>query len=235
MSRKAIAIHVVEKGKKAVNLQRVDESKNIWESGNWRVGDDTAESLKGGMIYVHKSQNSPSHIGGKIISFSQSESKGKNRKIFTFKALENETGFLADREGWGNEKKIVWEGRVEKELKILKEDDASTFPEGGERYAVHKAHERDTAFSKRVKLDRIQKVGKLECDVCGFDFSVAFGSHGAGYIEAHHTIPVSQLSGKVKTKASDLALVCSNCHRMLHRGIDLLTIAELKAILSGEV
>jgi len=40
---------------------------------------------------------------------------------------------------------------------------------------------------------------------------------GRGFIQAHHTIPVSELRKESKTKVRDIALVCSNCHRMLHR------------------
>ncbi len=35
------------------------------------------------------------------------------------------------------------------------------------------------------------------------------------------------------TKLTDLALVCSNCHRMLHKKIDVLSILELKKIISS--
>ncbi|WP_420719722.1 HNH endonuclease [Streptomyces sp. NRRL WC-3618] len=39
---------------------------------------------------------------------------------------------------------------------------------------------------------------------------------GAGYIECHHVIPL-HVAGEGTTKLSDLALICSNCHRMIHR------------------
>lgn len=31
-----------------------------------------------------------------------------------------------------------------------------------------------------------------------------------------------------KTKLNDLALVCSNCHQMLHRDVENLSVEELK-------
>ena len=34
-------------------------------------------------------------------------------------------------------------------------------------------------------------------------------------MECHHLLPLSQ-SGVTTTRLSDLALVCSNCHRVLH-------------------
>lgn len=71
-------------------------------------------------------------------------------------------------------------------------------------------------------------VGELRCDVCQFSFSDKYGELGAGFIEAHHTIPVSQLKGERRTNIKDMALVCSNCHRMLHSGNQLLSVSELK-------
>lgn len=110
------------------------------------------------------------------------------------------------------------------------EDEESRFPEGKERFAMHRTLERDSSIAKRVKVKRLGAVGKLECEVCSFDFGQMYGSHGVGFIEAHHTVPVAELGGSTKTKASDFALVCSNCHRMLHHGPRLLSIAELRAL-----
>lgn len=58
----------------------------------------------------------------------------------------------------------------------------------------------------------------LCCSCCNFDFGVMYGQVGEGYIEAHHTKPLSSLdeSGGM-TRIKELALVCANCHRMFHR------------------
>lgn len=74
--------------------------------------------------------------------------------------------------------------------------------------------------------------GHLICAVCGFDFAVAYGSLGEDFIEAHHTLPLDALVGLTSTDTDDLALVCSNCHRMLHRGAPQLGISELRDLLS---
>jgi len=59
-----------------------------------------------------------------------------------------------------------------------------------------------------------------------------YGDLRKGYIEYHHTIPLSQY-GEVKiTNIDDLCLVCSNCHRMLHRKRPWLTIDEIKQIIN---
>ena len=66
-------------------------------------------------------------------------------------------------------------------------------------------------------------------EVCNFDFGATYGEMGAGYMEAHHIRPVSTLTVGQRTKASDLALVCANCHRVLHRQADPADLGGLKA------
>lgn len=117
---------------------------------------------------------------------------------------------------------------------IANEDDESAFPEGRESYRLHRVLERDPSVSKAAKKKRLEQTGRLTCDVCGFDFVRIYGELGEGFIEAHHTKPVSRLDGKTKTKVTDLALVCSNCHRMLHRG-QMLTIRELRRLVNSSL
>jgi predicted HNH restriction endonuclease len=108
--------------------------------------------------------------------------------------------------------------------------DESAFAEGQVQYSSHRRLERDSSITRKAKAKRLAETGRLECDVCGTDFAKAYGSVGIGFIEAHHTKPVSALDSNEKTKLSDLALVCSNCHRMLHRGKPLLSVSQLKDI-----
>ena len=60
-------------------------------------------------------------------------------------------------------------------------------------------------------------------------FSDTYGELGEGFIEAHHTVPVSELKGE-RNKVEEIELVCSNCHRILHSGEKPLLIKELQAI-----
>jgi len=69
--------------------------------------------------------------------------------------------------------------------------------------------------------------------VCEFDFSIAYGNRGLGFIECHHTKPLATLGTGTKTHIDDLALVCANCHRMIHRRKPWLSIAELKGMISA--
>lgn len=95
----------------------------------------------------------------------------------------------------------------------------------------HKSRERSSDLARKKREEVIRKTGKLACEVCEFDFSVQYGSHGLGFIEVHHKKMVSQLKPGEKTKLSDLAAVCPNCHRMLHKGKPLLSLDELRRML----
>jgi len=111
------------------------------------------------------------------------------------------------------------------------EDEECEVSEGRLVTRLHKFRERD----KKIVLKKILSVTKaghrLLCEVCLFDFAERYGERGVGFIECHHTMPVCEMGDGSKTRLSDLALVCPNCHRMIHRGSPWLTITELKEIL----
>jgi hypothetical protein len=114
---------------------------------------------------------------------------------------------------------------------IAGEDEESSFAEGKAKFKLHRSFERDSAIVKKVKEMRLRIKGELRCDVCDFSFFDKYGKIGVGFIEAHHIVPVSKLGGLKKTSIADLSLVCSNCHRILHRSNPVLTISELRNIL----
>lgn len=108
------------------------------------------------------------------------------------------------------------------------------FPEGKKVLKQHLARERNRKLVELAKDKFLAKHGKLFCEICGFDFSVKYGEIGKNYIEAHHTIPVSEMEEGSKTKVEDIVLVCSNCHRMLHRRRPWLLKDELRKLVERE-
>ena len=69
-------------------------------------------------------------------------------------------------------------------------------------------------------VDLTKKYQGYDCKVCKFNFLELYGELGRGYIEAHHLTPISQLSPEKPVRLSpvnDFVVVCSNCHRMIHR------------------
>jgi 5-methylcytosine-specific restriction enzyme A len=96
---------------------------------------------------------------------------------------------------------------------------------------VHRIRERNHKLVLEKKRLAMKRAGGLTCEVCGFDFVARYGIHGKDFIECHHTLPLSLSRPGQKTKTAELALVCANCHRMLHRGPRWLSLAELKEML----
>ena len=98
---------------------------------------------------------------------------------------------------------------------------------------VHKLRERDRGLVRRKKESVLKKRSSLSCEVCDFDFEAVYGERGRGFIECHHTKALSELpqeGGRIAL--SDLSLVCSNCHRMIHKAKPWLSIEELRALVS---
>lgn len=98
---------------------------------------------------------------------------------------------------------------------------------------IHIQRERDRDLV-RTKIAKTQAgVGELKCEVCTFDFARKYGSHGAGFIECHHMRPLSTLIEISRTTLADLALLCSNCHRMIHRSRPWLSLQELRVLIQN--
>lgn len=168
-------------------------------------------------------------------------------KLSNFKALE----FPGKSLSHGNKlDKIVWDefslnpasvGELAAAIKACAsvpnqsmgsiEEDEIEFPEGQILFRMHRYRERNGTLANTVKQKSWSIFGCLCCEVCGFDFLQTYGSIGEGYIECHHTKPVSLLFPGEKTRLDDLALVCANCHRMLHRKRPWLGIGDLKSLI----
>lgn len=108
----------------------------------------------------------------------------------------------------------------------LSDIDGMSATEGGILEVTYYRRERNRSIRNNVVLARKQLRGSITCDTCGFDFGEAYGARGEDYIECHHKVPLSE-SGPTTTRPTDFALVCSNCHRMIHRKKPWLTTVEL--------
>jgi HNH endonuclease len=234
MARKAKAIHVVEKKQDSQHLRPVDGRRGVWQTAYWVIGEKTRSDLIGGTVYVHEGQLLPSHAGGEILEIVHETGTEQNRYVIIFKQSAAAKGLLSEKAGWGNEKKIDWEHDDSNKVKVVEEDDESSYPEGSKKFKKHLVSERNADLARRAKRRCLKLTGKLACEVCDFNFAEKYGPRGEGFIEAHHKMPVAKLDGTKNSKITDLAMVCSNCHRMLHRGDTLQTIESLRAELFGE-
>jgi hypothetical protein len=91
-------------------------------------------------------------------------------------------------------------------------------------------------YHERLAEKRVEAIEhhRTVCQVCGFDFKRIYGDRGAGFIEVHHLRPISTLKKATNVDPkSDMAVVCANCHRMIHRKRDhVLSLRELKKLLN---
>lgn len=84
--------------------------------------------------------------------------------------------------------------------------------EGRLRLVTHLQRERD---ERLVRLKK-KSSSSLACEICGFSFAATYGSSAADYCEAHHLVPLSEVTHTRDTSVDDLAILCVNCHRVIH-------------------
>ncbi|HDR7066655.1 MULTISPECIES: HNH endonuclease [Bacillus] len=112
-------------------------------------------------------------------------------------------------------------------------DEEDDFPEGKEKFRLHRYRERNNKLVKQAKERFIQVHGRLYCEACGMDFEQVYGDRGRNFIEAHHRKPISEMKNDETTKIEDLAMLCPNCHSMIHRK-PLVTVEELRVLIQSK-
>jgi 5-methylcytosine-specific restriction protein A len=110
------------------------------------------------------------------------------------------------------------------------EADGEDAEEGRVLTRQHRFRERNRVIVERRKAKALREQGSLHCEACSFDFGARYGERGSGFIECHHTRPVSTLKPGEKTRLEDLALLCANCHRMIHIRRPWMTVTELRQL-----
>ncbi|PIB24046.1 hypothetical protein BFP76_02015 [Amylibacter kogurei] len=85
-------------------------------------------------------------------------------------------------------------------------------------------------FDGRGNTSKFKKSMGYKCMVCEFDFEETYGELGREYIEAHHLTPFADLEiDAFRTLTEkDFAMLCANCHRMIHRQDDVSDLEALK-------
>ncbi len=96
------------------------------------------------------------------------------------------------------------------------------------QYRWHRRAERNRGLAADAK-----RFHGTRCQVkaCQKELSEIYGDLAKGYIEAHHLTPFSELEGR-PTKLDpkrDFAVVCPDCHRMLHRQVIPYSLEEISA------
>ncbi len=102
---------------------------------------------------------------------------------------------------------------------------SATHLEGKVRQVLVNSYERNP----KARTKCISHYGAI-CSVCAFDFGMAYGKIGEGFIHVHHLKEISSIAEEYEVDPiEDLRPVCPNCHAMLHTQRPALTIEMLKS------
>jgi 5-methylcytosine-specific restriction protein A len=141
--------------------------------------------------------------------------------------------FASDREGLARIAEAIRKSYLSVEpggvAELAEEDE---FPEGKVLYRLHRSRERSPALVRRAKEKAMDEHGRLFCTACGFDFATAYGDIGRGVIDCHHLLALADLTTERATKLTEVALVCPNCHRIIHRKRPWLTLNNLTDLIT---
>jgi 5-methylcytosine-specific restriction protein A len=99
------------------------------------------------------------------------------------------------------------------------------------KYAYHRKIERNRTAARAAK-----KFHGTRCQACDLSFPERYGAIGDGFIEAHHLKAISTLEEGVAVAyniAADFAVLCSNCHRMIHRYADPSNLTAFRAVVQA--
>ena len=105
-------------------------------------------------------------------------------------------------------------------------DSELTAVEGDPRMFFHLRRERNPTLAE-AKRDAVRTAdGCLKCEACGFVTQVTFPGLAGDVCEIHHRLPLAEAANPVETLLEDLAVLCANCHRAIHRIKPLMDVQE---------
>ena len=210
-----------------------------WDKYEQENGNKDKESFVTRMNSMFETDSDNGEIGCIILSdfqpfvnsvyLSETDIEFKNSVVSGKGITETELNII-DEYGFGTMRSVIRKLNEVNSVGFTEDDEG--FPEGKCTLKLHLVRERNPEVIKLAKERFMQQHSKLFCEVCGFDFKANYGDIGEGYIEGHHTKPVSEMAENEQTRVEDIALVCANCHRMLHRKRPWLSTHELKGLLS---
>ena len=96
--------------------------------------------------------------------------------------------------------------------------------------------------SRRLRAEALRR-SRGVCAACGTDYSVVLGGRGLSIQQEHHRRQLAATDMPVVTAVEDLAVVCANCHALIHcdpksaiavDDLHVLLAAERAAALDGQ-
>ncbi len=105
-------------------------------------------------------------------------------------------------------------------------EDAVT--EGLRRLVLHIQRERNQAVVRKKK----KLATSFSCEVCNFSFKACYGESASDYCEVHHLLPLAEVETITQTRMEDLAILCANCHRVVHLRNPPYKLDEVRSMLT---
>jgi hypothetical protein len=127
-----------------------------------------------------------------------------------------------------------WAYRPKDEFRAaLGEENEHSALEGTLLLLVHKRIERDPHLVAAKRAEVRAAFGREVCEACGFSTGDVYPGLPGEVCEVHHLRPLSEVNGPVRTRKQDLAILCANCHRAIHRTKPLTSVPAFRSRFFG--
>lgn len=100
--------------------------------------------------------------------------------------------------------------------------------EGNKVLRTHFIKERDPSLVAAKRRLFVEEHGYLFCEACQIKQTAFPKGLGQSCFEVHHLSPIGNRIEPQVTRLCDLAVVCANCHRMIHANQTMLSLQELR-------
>lgn len=142
--------------------------------------------------------------------------KSKKEVVLVETFMANRENMLAEAAALRDSLTIELPAANVSSIDVADEELALVAAEGDSRYVLALRRERSRPL-REAKIRTLHRASRpVACEVCRFDFLAMYGELGRDYVEVHHRTPL-HVSGETSSNLDDLAVLCANCHRMIHR------------------
>ena len=175
-----------------------NENNGAFDKNNPKIIElsDLLKSLPIHTVYNEKFRN-PNGVALKLSNFASIDPEYKGKGMYAHSVLDKEIfeEFVNDKvrlKSISNSiREILSLNNQIHEIEKIEEDEIEEgITEGKIIYRFHKTRERNSKIISQKKDKALKETGKLECEICKFDFFERYGEIGYGFIECHHKVPL---------------------------------------------